>query len=448
MAALPLSEIQGLILRSYGMDALRLFVLRVESAPLARAALGSLPVTSGALWNEKPDYCVNVGITYEGLVALNLPAESLQSFPKEFVEGAVGRANIVGDTGANAPANWKPAFVAPGVHVSVLLFAQNRDILETQSAVLRKRWTDPVAMSEVAVVDAFMLPGNLAHFGYRDGFSQPTIAGGLPNPVPDILAQAPAGEFILGYPSQFSQFSYPVPQPSALGMNGSFMALRVLEQNCAAFEKVMKQAPQKYGMSGELLAAKMCGRWRNGVPLAMSPDSDTPAETMPLEKMNSYDYVPSADYPELFDDSKGYRCPIGSHMRRNNPRSTRIAGGSGLSRRIIRRGLPYGPPFDPAKPGDGVERGLLGVFIAVSLKDQFEFLLSDWVNGDTFAPGLGGTRDPLLGNNSGDPGKFFIPMAGANKLVISDLPQLVTTRAGAYCFLPSITALRYLSSLD
>jgi Dyp-type peroxidase family len=444
MSDLPLAEIQGLILRSYGMDALRLFVLQVWDAAGARSIVGRLPVTSGAVWDKKPDFCVNVAITYAGLVALQLPAASLASFPAEFVEGAVNRAAVIGDTGASAPNQWKPAFVGAGVHLLILLFSQTKEIQEAQTAVLRRLWEGP-ALSEVLIQDGGMLPGNLAHFGYRDGFSQPTIDGGLPNPVPEILPNSPAGEFVLGYRSQFDQFTYPVPAPPALGLNGSFLALRLLQQDCAAFESTIQAAPQKYGISGEELAAKMCGRWRNGVPLALSPDTDTPAEPISLEKLNSFDYVPTPENPQTYNDARGYRCPVGSHMRRNNPRSSTIAAGAGLKHRIIRRGLPYGPPFDPAHPDDGIERGLLGLFIGVSLKDQFEFLMSEWVNGDTFAAGLSGTRDPVLGNTPAGEGKFVIPVQNGNPIVVSGFPRFVTTRGSAYAFIPGLTALRYIA---
>ena len=448
MSSLPLAEIQGLILRSYGMDALRLFVLQVRNAAAARSVIGNLPVTSGAVWDKKPDFCLNVAITYAGLAALQIPATSLDSFPAEFAEGAVSRAALIGDTGASAPTNWRQAFAGPGVHLIVLLFAQTKEILEAQAAVLSKLWAGPEALSEVLVQDAGVLPDNLAHFGYRDGFSQPTIDGGLPNPVPEILPNAEAGEFVLGYPSQFQQFTYPVPAPPELGLNGSYLALRILEQDCAGFDRILKEAPQEYGISAEKLAAKMCGRWRNGVPLALSPDTDTPAEPIPLDKLNSFDYVPTSDHPEIYNDSKGYRCPVGSHMRRNNPRSSTVAGGGGLKHRIVRRGLPYGPPFDPARPDDGIERGLLGLFIGVSLKDQFEFLMSGWVNSGTFAAGLGGTRDPLLGNTPDGQGKFVISVENANKIVVSGFPRFVTTRGSAYGFVPSLTALRYLAALQ
>ena len=36
-----------------------------------------------------------------------------------------------------------------------------------------------------------------------------------------------------------------------------------------------------------------------------------------------------------------------------------MPGGSNNSHRLIRRGLPYGPTYDPGKPYDGIERGML-----------------------------------------------------------------------------------------
>jgi Dyp-type peroxidase family len=418
------------------MDALRVIGLRVDHAEEARQALGKLPLASGAPWETKPDFCVNVAFTYSGLQALGLPVASLTSFPEDFQQGPVARAAIVGDTGDSAPEHWTDNFSAPDVHVLILIFAQTDDIRDQQTATLAALWNG--AMSQVLLKDGDMLPGQVAHFGYRDGFSQPTIDGGLPNPLPDPLPKAPAGEFLLGYQSQFSQFTYPVPQPDTLGLNGSFLALRILEQDCAAFDQLLKDAPQKFGIDGEKLAAKMVGRWRNGVPLHESPDTDTPTPELPLGALNNYDYL---------DDLKGVRCPIGSHMRRNNPRSSPIAGGVGTNHRIVRRGLPYGPPYDETKPNDGIARGLLGIFIVVSLKDQFEFLMSEWVNGSIFAPGLGGTKDPILGDNSNHSGRFVIPVAGGKPIVVSGFGRLVQTRGAAYAFLPSVSAVKFIAAL-
>jgi hypothetical protein len=106
--------------------------------------------------------------------------------------------------------------------------------------------------------------------------------------------------------------------------------------------------------------------------------------------------------------------------------------------------MPYGPPYDPQNPHDGIERGLLGVFIGVSLRDQFEFLMREWINDGTFAPGLGTTRDPLAGDNDPAHSKFVIPTEEGTK-TISGFSRFVTTRGSAYCFLPSLTAVRFLA---
>ncbi len=429
------------------MDSAAFFLLRVESPPAARRLLSTLPITSGALWNEKPAFCLNVGLTFDGLTALGLPAASLGSFPQEFVVGASKRCAQVGDVGSCSADSWDYGLGQPGLHALVLLFAQTAEIRDTQAVVLRQSLLADGAYSEIMMLPGDVLPGSKAHFGYRDGFSQPTIDCGLGNPVPDKQPIAPTGEFLLGYPSQFDQFTYPVPVPDELGRNGSFMVLRILEQDCAAFDALLNESEERYGIAGELLAAKIVGRWRNGTPLAISPDSDSPVPAPADTELNQYDYAPTDANPKAYDDRRGFRCPIGSHMRRANPRGATIAGNGGSRHRIVRRGVPYGRPYDPSHPHDGIKRGLLGLFIGVSIKDQFEFLMSEWINGGSFAPGIYGTTDPILGNSPQGENKFVIPRENEKPVVISDFPRLVTTRGSAYTFLPSITGLRFIADL-
>ncbi|HEY0776851.1 MAG TPA: hypothetical protein VGD56_02690 [Gemmatirosa sp.] len=448
-----LADVQGFVLRSYAMPTLRVLVLRVVDAAGARGFLGTLVQTdgagprlaTGAPWGEKPSSCVNVGLTYAGLVALGLSTDSLASFPEEFVAGAAARATCVGDVGDSAPAAWDAVVAPTDAHVFLFVFAAGEAVRDAVCDALRAAYAVGGALTELGALDAGALPGDVAHFGYRDGFSQPTIDGGLPPAIPDLLPPAPAGEFVLGYPSQYADLTYPVPAPAALGQNGSFAAVRILEQDCDAFERFLRDAGAQTGLDPELVAAKLCGRWRNGVPLALSPTTDAPDPPIPLERMNSFDYAPTALHPEVYDDRKGYRCPIGAHMRRANPRSSAVAGSAGLKRRIVRRGLPYGPAYDPSQPHDGVARGLLGLFIGVSLKDQFEFVMAEWVNDGAFAPGLGTTRDPVLGDNTAEASRFVIPVDGGAPIALSGFSRFVRTRGGAYCFLPSVTALRFLA---
>lgn len=441
-----LDDVQGLILRSYGMNCAAFFLLRAGNPAAARHTLAALPIRTGMLWDEKPPFCVNVGLSFDGLTALGVPFDSLKSFPEDFASGAYRRCGDVGDIGSCSAENWDHGLGQGSLHALVLLFAQTDEIRDTQAAQLRQSLLADGAWSEIVMLPGDVLPDSTAHFGYRDGFSQPTIDCGLGNPIPDKQPVAPTGEFLLGYPSQFDQFTYPVPVPEALGRNGSFMVLRILEQDCAAFETLISKSEASYGISGELLAAKMVGRWRNGTPLSVSPDSDSPTPPLDPSGLNQYDYAPTDVNPGADNDRRGFRCPIGSHMRRANPRGAVIAGNGGSRHRIVRRGVPYGPPFDPRNPDDGIKRGLLGLFIGVSIKDQFEFLMSEWINGSAFAPGIYGTTDPILGNSQGD-NKFVIPRENAPPIVISNFPRLVTTRGSAYTFLPSLTGLRFIAAL-
>jgi deferrochelatase/peroxidase EfeB len=249
---------------------------------------------------------------------------------------------------------------------------------------------------------------------------------------------APLGEFVLGHVSQHRDFTFPVPVPDDFGRNGSYAVLRIARQDVAAFEAFLQSAAEQTGHSVELVAAKLCGRWRNGVPLALSPETDTPGAPIAPEAMNDFDYL---------DDPTGLKCPIGSHIRRTNPRSSAVAGGDGQLHRLARRGIPYGPPFDPDQPDDGIERGLITFLVNADIADQFEFVMRRWINGDTFAPGLRGTACPISGVDSPAAATFKFPVKGAKPTVLTGFAGLVTTRAAAYCFVPSLTALRALPTL-
>jgi deferrochelatase/peroxidase EfeB len=441
------ADVQGLVLRGYTMPRARHLVLRVDTPPAGRALLGTLvdgdpsrpQVTTGTPWAEKPDSCVNVALTFSGLRALGVPAESLATFPEDFAAGAEARAALVGDVGPSAPEHWSPVFTDPGAHLLVSVSGQSDGAVDaTTDALLAGA---PPGLTELCRLDAALLGDRVDHFGYVDGISQPTVGSAPPSGPPDRLPVPPAGAFLLGHPSQFRDFSYPVPQPDALGRNGSFAAFRVLAQDVDAFRELLAEQSRRTGMSAELVAAKLCGRWRNGTPLVLSPDTDSPQPAVAAEQLNDFDYV---------DDQRGERCPIGSHVRRMYPRSSRVAGGGGHQHRIVRRGLTYGPPYDPTRPRDGHERGLIGLFIGVSLRDQFEFLMSQWAGDGLFAPGLGRSQDPFLGAGDGarDGAGGTLPLAvPGGRTALTGLPRLVTTRGSAYCFLPSVTGIRHLAGL-
>ena len=55
---------------------------------------------------EKEKRWVTVAFTWNGLRALGVDEASLATFPEEFRQGMVARAEILGDTGENHPDNW------------------------------------------------------------------------------------------------------------------------------------------------------------------------------------------------------------------------------------------------------------------------------------------------------------------------------------------------------
>lgn len=454
--SLDLTDIQGIILCEYTQPLVRHFLLRIENAgkgrgflnALSKADAAPLRITSAATWQQKrqPDSCLNIGLTYDGLTALHLPANTLASFaPAEaFVRGATARATLIGDVNDSAPSQWKGGLAAADVHILLSLYTSPQRV-EDQTRTLRTTFHQyhltELQCEEGALLNAphpanENLPGMLIHFGYCDGISQPKIAGA---PIPQYaLPHTPMvnpGAFLLGYPSQWKGFRYPMPHPPELGKNGSFAAFRILKQHVREFEEYLTKAAAASEIDRETVAAKICGRWRNGTSLAQSPTAPPVLSPHP----NDFDYA---------DDPYGYKCPFDSHIRRTNPRGDVVAGSDGDQHPIIRRGMPYGPWYDPkSEKDDGIERGLLGLFICVSLEDQFEFLMTNWINRGGFRSELPShTKDITVTSNAIDDTPFQIPTPNG-MVSLPKFSHFVTTRGAAYCFLPSLTALRYLGNL-
>jgi hypothetical protein len=113
--------------------------------------------------------------------------------------------------------------------------------------------------------------------------------------------------------------------------------------------------------------------------------------------------------------------------------------------------MPYGPAYDPKQPHDGIERGLLGYFINSSIENQYEFVLGHWVNDSEFAGAVRlppKSKDPMIGTQNPAESIFVIPQADAASIKITEFSSFVTTKAAAYCFLPSITAIKFIANLS
>ncbi|MFZ4813161.1 MAG: Dyp-type peroxidase [Phototrophicaceae bacterium] len=439
---LELEDIQGFILNGYHMESCDYLILEVKDPSAARRFLGKLAdgdiyltpeVTNALHWSEKPNFCLNIGITAEGMKALGISEASLATFAPEFLEGAAARAAAICDVGEMGPEHWQGGLGSGRDHVVLLVHGITPDYVAEEVNRIREQMTADNAFTEVHCFQAHTLPGpkGLVHFNFIDDIGQPRFHGDpLPDPPDGGQYENEAWHFLM---IEQEGSIYHVPQPMELGKNGSYMVLRIMEQDCDAFEEMLAANADK--MEPELLAAKMVGRWRDGTPLTKSPHGPT----APSEEIRN-DFMHIAE-----GDKKGMGCPIGSHTRRCNPRDQVVQGVTHLHR-MIRRGIPYGPPHDPNNPRDGIKRGLIGVFIGASIKNQFEFLVNEWMNTSTFTGGIPRDEvDPIVGVQVSH--KYTIPMPDNSKLVIENVPQLTYTRGTTYCFLPSMTALHYIAHL-
>jgi Dyp-type peroxidase family len=454
-AALDLADIQGDILRAHGNRYRRTtyLFLRVDDPQGGRAWLrGQLPHVATARPRDAPPPTVlNLAVTAAGVAALGAGDPRALGFSAEFCEGMAARATTLGDAGASAPSNWEPELRDAGaLHLLATVNALSREDLVPEVRRLRD---DAARVGGVAVAyeqPAELLDGTREHFGYADGFAQPAIAGntgdrdrrvggGIPEADGRWRALAP-GEFILGYEDEDTRVDPQHGLPSApaepFGRSGTYMVWRKLYQDVALFRHVLRDAADLYhGGDHEKLAAKVVGRWPNGTPLVLSPDAPIADFDAKAAGANAFRYGAK--------DVDGRRCPLGAHIRRTNPRDA--LGFDGLlsfRHRIIRRGMPYGPPL-PAKAteDDHVDRGLIFVCFNASISRQFEGIQAQWIN-DGNAFGLGHDSDFLMGDPNGT-GKMTVE--GDPPFFLGPQGPFVTTRGGAYLFVPGLAALAALA---
>lgn len=412
-------------------------MLRIDDRQAGRELLRRLtPALDAATSPADPDQqaWVSVALSFQGLKALGVPQDSLDSFPPEFQQGMASRASVLGDVGESAPENWEKPLGTPEVHVAISALSRDAARLEIVLARARKAFEELSGVSTIWRLDCHVLPTDKEAFGFKDGISHPAIEGsGIPGTNPKEPALN-AGEFVLGYRDEMGDLP-PMPQPEVLGRNGTYVVFRKLHQRVAAFRQYLK-ANASSPEEEELLAAKMMGRWQSGAPLALCPGLDDPA--LGADPQRNNDFLFNAD------DPKGLKTPPGSHIRRMNPRDSDIVGVPRLHR-MIRRGTSYGSLVPPGVlEDDGADRGLAFVFVGAHLDRQFEFVQSQWVKDGLFF-GAGGEKDPIVGPNDGSD-RFTIPQQPIRRR-LQGLPRFVVTRGGEYFFAPGLRSLGWLADL-
>jgi Dyp-type peroxidase family len=408
---------------------------RRDGRELLRRLIPFVPSASGPPDPDRKAWAA-VALSFQGLKALGVPADTLASFPQEFQQGMAARAAELGDTGESAPDHWEPPLGGPDVHVAIYALAPDPPSPEAAIAGARDALLEIPGVAPVWLQDTYMLPTERTSLGFKDSISHPAIEGsGIPgtNPHEEPFK---AGEFVLGYPNENGELP-PMPKPEVLGRNGTYVVFRKLQTRVAAFRQYVR-ARAKSPAEEELLAAKFVGRWPSGAPLALAPERDDPELGADPERNNAFLYA--AD-----DDARGLKCPLGAHARRTNSRDSAISG-IARNHRIIRRSSSYGPMLpEGVLEDDGADRGILFFCLQARLAQQFEFVKAQWINDGTFF-GTPAEIDPFAGPNDGT-GRFTIPQQPIRRR-LTELPQFVVNRGGEYCFMPGLRALRWLADLD
>lgn len=428
MIAERFASVQGNVLRGYSMPMVAHVFGQVADADVPRwkgffAELA--PSITPSEWKLKPKTTLNLGIGYRALAKL-FPAASAplaELFPA-FAAGMSRRRAELGDPDGDLWRIWHRRDVWLSIHGS-----DERQI-EARIDALRALASDLRLETEVSWGAALERDGHhFEHFGFRDDISYPAVEG-FPTPDDEVPGRGKraadgswqriaTGEFLLGYADERGRNRLEGLPPGLRQLlhNGTFAVFRKLRQDVGAFRDFVESVARSRGEPADTVASRLVGRCANGDSLvAPGRDSD-------------FDYA---------DDPQGARCPVGSHVRRSNPRT------SG-EHRMIRRGMPYGRPFEPSQPND-VERGMYFVALNASIEEQFEFVQALWLNQS--AGSLRNSRDPLVGVGAGPRRMLIEGDVGERRApaLLLAIPDFVTTLGGEYYFMPSIEAVRTLAA--
>lgn len=417
-----------------------------------------------------------------------------EGMPYAFRMGMGGRGRILGDPAATER-DWywddNVEGAAPTEAV-LMLYAADPPSLERMvtihRALLGNHGGSIITQLDCAPAFADKERIDYEHFGFRDGISQPAMrgVGTMARGIPERDIVEP-GEFIIGYRnnsgfypmsptlpaeadiggalpvvvdqnlSRFTDFGNAslADAPRDLGRNGTFIVLRELKQDVDGFDAFAHRAAARLNEGGyrdlykivgqepdaAWVKAKMMGRWQDGRPLIGNPVNNDPEPSADAgERENDFTYGS--------DDPQGLACPFAAHIRRTNPRDSKTPGDPAEQivsnrHRLLRRGRPY-------VRQDTGEKGLLFASIGTDIERQFEFVQQFWANAPAFH-GLDNEPDPIIGADSADtrsgtarPRHFSIPTA-AGPVRIEGLQSFVETKGGGYFFMPSRSALGWLS---
>ena len=451
-------DVQGLVYSGYRASLHATYLLfGIGTTAPARAWIADL-ASRLAYGSQKRQPCNrNVAFTARALRKLGASEDALASFGPAFQEGihTERRALILDDVDASAPERWRWGGTKSPSEIVLLLFASSADAHAADLAS-EKAAAARFELQLEAELAATPLPprGQDIHepFGFVDGLSQPVLAGtpaaAKLSPQARRLHLIPKGEVLLGHENVYGEQTRVPWLASAqrtprFGRNGTYLVLRQLRQDVAGFWKYFLDQAAGNLQEAERLAAKAVGRWRNGAPLSEYPTSPQGFSSATAG---------ANDFAYRDRDPYGQGCPLGSHIRRGNPRDSQAGKPDAVleqtnAHRILRRGRGYGHFVeDPVSPhADGHERGLLFACLNANIERQFEFVQHSWIANPNFH-GLHEEGDPIMAADADPRGRFTIPGRPFRER-LSALPRFVSVVGGGYFFLPGRGGLQELASL-
>jgi deferrochelatase/peroxidase EfeB len=492
-ARVDFSDIQGLVRFAFGaLTEASFLLLKVRDADAARAWLKTAPVTTAEKVSPPPATTLQVAFTREGLQALGIAEDVLKGFSAEFLSGMAGlesRSRRLGDVAASSPRSWRWGSAANVPHLVVMLYAMEGSLDGWLKTIQGSGWDTAFKVLDCLQTSNLL---NTEPFGFTDGISQPTPDWERQRvPEKDELDYgnlACLGEFLLGYPNEYGKytdrpllaadapsssvlpFAEDQPDKRDLGHNGTFLVVRQLQQDVRGFWRFLDQQADANPQTRQSLAESMVGRRMDGTPLLAASSQPIAGLDPKFASKNQFTYDA---------DSEGIRCPFGAHIRRANPRNADLPSSNGFFQqllhtfgfgnanyrddviastrfhRLLRRGREYGPRLTPEEAvADGPdldEHGIHFICIVANIMRQFEFVQNSWVMSTKF-DAMTEESDPLLGDREAITGcpitnTFSQPQQTGVRTRVMDVPRFVTVRGGAYFFLPSLSALRYLATV-
>ncbi|HKR04271.1 MAG TPA: Dyp-type peroxidase [Bacteroidia bacterium] len=461
-------DIQGLLVYGYAQLRSAYFIIfKIENVIGFKSWLSKTTFHDSGKGPEGS--CLNIAFTAKGLEKLVGDKSKITKeagFDQSFLEGmdTDNRNRILGDYDYNNPANWKWGNRNDETHGVLMIYAADDNLRDQVYKTESEKFQE--ALSEKYKSKSVRLNNDKEHFGFADGISQPVLRGLERKSNENNLINP--GEIILGHLNAYDKRPLsPKIDGCDFGKNGSYMVMRDMQQDVKSFWKTL----MKYGEDPIRIASKMLGRWPNGIPLSMA---ETEAEAINLkqekEKKLSRGKLTAFlnDFQYYENDKDGLKCPMGSHVRRGNPKDTKNEDPKhpnevSNKHRILRRGKSYGKPLAESmeikdliaaidKP-DNEERGLNFICFNSDIKRQFEFIQQTWMNNMKFA-GLYDEVDPFVGvqgkyDKQADafkmlPTKFSEPACPVRHKY-NDIPPFVKVRAGGYFFFPGISAIKFLA---